>query len=244
MADPASWSRGRGTGAERCVPALGAAAEWFLRLNGFFTVLNFIVHPLAAGGTNQRTDADVLGIRFPGREEVVGGRPVVDHPSFADATRPLFAIAEAKRGVCRINGPWSRPHQGNVANVLRSCGIFGPGEFGAVAEALYAHGAFESGEFDARLICFGASRSAGLPEGAVQFTWDEVFRFIHGRCQAFWSAKRQNQQWPPVGRFFWDAASKCDDGGAYVQRMLKTFGVRQSGAGQQPGAAGHGSSPA
>ena len=28
------------------MPTLDSTAEWFLRLNGFFTVLNFVVHPV------------------------------------------------------------------------------------------------------------------------------------------------------------------------------------------------------
>jgi hypothetical protein len=44
---------------------LDSAAEWFLRLNGFLTVLNFVVHPVETEeGTQQRTDADVLGVRL------------------------------------------------------------------------------------------------------------------------------------------------------------------------------------
>jgi hypothetical protein len=39
-------------------------AYWFLRLNGFLTIYNFIVHPEEAdlrGGYPQQTDVDVMG---------------------------------------------------------------------------------------------------------------------------------------------------------------------------------------
>ncbi len=41
-------------------------AYWFFRLNGFLTIENFVVHPeLISDGTSQRTDADILAVRFP-----------------------------------------------------------------------------------------------------------------------------------------------------------------------------------
>lgn len=43
-------------------------ANWFLRLNGFLATRNFIVHPDQAG--NQITEVDLLGVRFPHRQEL------------------------------------------------------------------------------------------------------------------------------------------------------------------------------
>ena len=42
-------------------------AYWYFRLNGFLQIENFVVHPTRSGG--QRTDADLLGVRFPHRAE-------------------------------------------------------------------------------------------------------------------------------------------------------------------------------
>ena len=127
--------------------SLDAAAEWFLRLNGFFTVQNFVVHPVRPEeGSRQRTDADVLGIRFPGRQEIVGGRPLVDHAAFRDAHWPIFAIAEVKTGRCRLNGPWTSHEEQNVTNVLRSFGHMSNATFETISEALYQKGRFKSGE--------------------------------------------------------------------------------------------------
>jgi len=42
-------------------------AYWYFRLNGFFQIENFVVHPERRGG--QRTDADLPAIRFPFRAE-------------------------------------------------------------------------------------------------------------------------------------------------------------------------------
>jgi hypothetical protein len=41
-------------------------ASWFFRLNGCLTIDNFILHPdFINPSGRQRTDADVLGVRFP-----------------------------------------------------------------------------------------------------------------------------------------------------------------------------------
>jgi len=44
-------------------------AYWYLRLNGFLSISNFVVHPDTGG--QQRTDVDILGVRFPYRAELL-----------------------------------------------------------------------------------------------------------------------------------------------------------------------------
>ena len=205
--------------------SLDSAAEWFLRLNGFLTMLNFVVHPVEqTEGTVQRTDADVLGVRFPYRQEVVGGDPLIDHPAFQGLPRAVFVIAEVKAGRCRLNGPWTRPEDENVGNVLRSLGCVAPESLKVVSDSLYQNGRFESTELEARLVCFGVCLSTDLPTGALQFIWDEVFGFVYDRHQTFWRVKRQNQQWPPIGRFLWDSC-RNQQRDVYVREMRKAFGV-------------------
>jgi hypothetical protein len=48
-------------------------AYWYFRLNGFLQIENFIVHPSVRG--SQRTDADLVAVRFPHRAEFL-----LDHP--------------------------------------------------------------------------------------------------------------------------------------------------------------------
>jgi hypothetical protein len=76
----------------------------------------------------------------------------------------------------------------------------------------------------ARLLCFGERTSNALPEGVIQFTWDEVFGFVHDRYQAFWKAKRVNQQWPAIGRILWDR-SRDKEREPYVREMRRLFGL-------------------
>lgn len=208
-----------------CVHGLDSVAEWFLRLNGFFTVLNFVVHPVEPKeGAQQRTDADVLGVRFPHRREIVGGKPLPDHDAFRDSSRTVLVIAEIKAGRCKLNGPWVHPKDDNVGNVLRAVGCVAQKSVEAISASLYQNGRFESEAFEARLLCFGARSSSKLPTATLQFEWNDVFGFVHDRYQRFWRVKRENQQWPPVGRLLWD---RCRDKArdVYVREMLAVFGV-------------------
>ena len=65
-------------------------AYWFFRLNGCATITNFVVHPDRRG--SQRTDVDVLAVRFPQQAgelpeadiiAVPGGERLGDRPTDA-----------------------------------------------------------------------------------------------------------------------------------------------------------------
>lgn len=44
-------------------------AYWYLRHNGFLTTVNLVVYP--GQGAEQRTDVDILGVRFSYRAELL-----------------------------------------------------------------------------------------------------------------------------------------------------------------------------
>ncbi|MEO8285043.1 MAG: hypothetical protein ABI670_01240 [Chloroflexota bacterium] len=46
-------------------------ADWYLRLNGFFTVQDFVLHPPESGLQNS-SDTDILAVRFPDVSEKIG----------------------------------------------------------------------------------------------------------------------------------------------------------------------------
>jgi len=50
---------------------------WYLRLNGFFLLRNFVLHPPyeSEGTNNQAADSDLLAVRFPHVYEEIGGQP-------------------------------------------------------------------------------------------------------------------------------------------------------------------------
>ncbi|MDV6376422.1 hypothetical protein [Deinococcus arenicola] len=49
-------------------------AYWYLRLNGFFPLANFVLHN---EGERRGSDSDVLAIRMPHTDERIGGVSVV-----------------------------------------------------------------------------------------------------------------------------------------------------------------------
>jgi hypothetical protein len=82
-------------------------AYWYFRLNGFLQIENFIVHPERRG--SQRTDADLLGVRFRHRAEFAfdHDRPMEDDPRLGLSHRfDDVVIAEVKTNQpCTLNGP-------------------------------------------------------------------------------------------------------------------------------------------
>lgn len=78
------------------------AAFWYLRLNGFFPISNFVVH--RSQGIVHTSDCDVLGVRLPFTYEEIGGQDddwdpfLVKHLNFA---LPVGVICEVKSGKYR-----------------------------------------------------------------------------------------------------------------------------------------------
>ena len=48
-------------------------AYWYLRLNGFFSIENFVIHP--SENVDDPSDVDIIAVRFPFVYEEVGGQP-------------------------------------------------------------------------------------------------------------------------------------------------------------------------
>src|SRR6266540_3603201 len=116
-------------------------AYWYFRLNGFFTIVNFVLHPRSRG--SQLTDADILGVRFPFRAEFPEG-PEADELEFrSDGLAPFFVIAEVTTGECKLNGPWRNPAAGNIQRVFEAVGLFGAADAEKVAAALHRRGRFK-----------------------------------------------------------------------------------------------------
>ena len=75
------------------------AAYWYLRLNGFFPISNFVIH--RSSSVQHTSDCDVLGVRLPFVHEEVGGQED-DWDSFLrehlDLRRPIGLLCEVKSG--------------------------------------------------------------------------------------------------------------------------------------------------
>ncbi len=196
-------------------------AYWFLRLNGFFTIANFVVHPVLRRHPAE-TDGDLLGVRFPNRLEMRGfDVPLIDHPVFTDGDERVdFVIAEVKHGPCALNDTWTNGSRRVIQYTLDAAGIIDPEEVEAAAVELYARGQYDNGEHRLRLFAFGSQRDADVK--ATQLTWPDAFGFIYRR---FWEHRRRKSdhgQWGPVGGGLFDHVQTFhDDEDAFVVDALK-----------------------
>lgn len=79
-------------------------AYWYLRLNGFFLIENFVIHkePKEFEGIKHRADADLLAVRFPYVSEQIGEEELKPDTEFLlktfDCGKTLGLIIEVKSG--------------------------------------------------------------------------------------------------------------------------------------------------
>ena len=196
-------------------------AYWYFRLNGFLTTENFIVHPDT--GSNQRTDADLLAIRFAYRRENLQ-RPMIDDPMVTScSTFVNVIIAEVKTGICEINGPWSSPEADNLKRVLKAIGCVPDSSVDVVCTALYQEGRWSNTEVTIRLFAIGERRNETLPIVLrQQVTWDDVIAFCIKRFVAYRRQKISVGQWTDDGRELMYRALAGDP----KSRIRHLFGLR------------------
>lgn len=208
-------------------------AYWYFRLNGFFQIENFVVHPGRYGA--QRTDADLLAVRFPFRAE-----RLFDDPDdiMADDMKGLalsddlidVVIAEVKTNQpCRLNGPWTRQDRQNVHRVLAAIGCLPQEAINIAAENIYRTGIHRADDLRVRLVAVGRDRSDDLakdhPE-VIQLLWPDMLAFIWHRFDRYRRQKTQVDQWSIHGRqlktLVDEHRNSCDD---FVARALGAMGV-------------------
>lgn len=191
-------------------------AYWYLRLNGFLTIRNFIVHPDT--GSEQRTDADILGVRFPHRAELQTNPMVDDEPFVQFKDRPYIIIAEVKSKTCNLNGPWTDPNKENLQRVLRAIGVFPEDQVETAAKSIYASGVFSHTEYRFTLACLGETANPDIDNkfpDVPQILWNTVLSFIYNRFIKYRDQKVSHGQWDEAGANLWDRAIKS--------RSLETF---------------------
>lgn len=190
---------------------------WYLRLNGFMLLENFIVHDETSA--EQRTDADLIGVRFNHRREN-HSLPMKDDPIIAACDTFLnFVIAEVKTGKCALNGPWTNPRRTNMQRVLRAIGLVHPSEIDLHAEAMYTRGTFSTPYCTGRLFAFGRTLDPSLPAIATPVLFDDMLRFIYKRFREYRKQKRNVVNWTPDGRLIAQHASNCRDVDRFLEAM-------------------------
>jgi hypothetical protein len=181
-------------------------AYWFFRLNGCPTITNFVVHPDRGG--SQRTDVDVLAVRFPYRIELsTSDDPMQDHPVFKSDGKIDIIFAEVKHGLCSLNGPWTNPEDKNMQRTLYAVGAFDSHRVPEVAKALYKEGCYQDDIYRVRLFALGETKNDAILPNAVQLVWDEILAFIFDRFNRYKAQKAHHGQWDSTGRQLYTLAS-------------------------------------
>lgn len=195
-------------------------AYWYFRLNGFLTTENFVIHPDT--GSNQRTDADLLAVRFSDRQENLA-KPMEDDPRVSDCPSAInVVIAEIKRGRCALNGPWTDKGSENMKRALCAIGCVREADLLGACEHLYDHGSWANDQVTIRLLAIGDRRAPGLciPD-EQQVTWSEMIQFCMERFRNYRHQKSSVGQWSDDGRLLREhALSKTPE-----LRIRQTFGL-------------------
>lgn len=212
-------------------------AYWYFRLNGFLQIENFVVHPPGRGG--QRTDADLLAVRFPFRAERLFDNPndimLDDGQRLAlSHDRIDVVIAEVKTNQpCSLNGPWTRQDRQNVHRVLAAIGCLPPGHIEQAAADIYRAGIhFSESGLRVRLVAVGRERSKELSDAyanVAQLTWPEMLTFVWDRLRRYQRQKRQVNQWDRQGRKIKNLADQLDQK-VFIDAALHYMGVRNDPA--------------
>ena len=181
-------------------------AYWYLRLNGFLTIKNFVLHP--DQGSDPRTEFDILGVRFPDRKELPT-KPMDDDQIFTKIKdKPYIVISEATTSTCKLNPCWEEKDKKIYYMVLKAIGTFKEDEIiEKVAQGLYCDGTYEDGQYYVSLLCIGKEQSEKVKEQHEkinQITWDYVLKFIHERFDKFNVQKSCHCQWDTEGQLLWD----------------------------------------
>jgi len=157
------------------------------------TIENFIVHP--DSGTDQRTDADLLAVRFSNREENLV-RPMTDDPKVASCeTYANIAIAEVKTGDCALNGPWTNPDDENMKRILKAVGCLATAAIEPACAALYRQGSYQDSMATIRMFAIGERKMELTIPAGQQITWDEVINFCIERFGQYRRQKASIGQW-------------------------------------------------
>ncbi|MBM2295041.1 hypothetical protein JQX09_24280 [Sulfitobacter pseudonitzschiae] len=227
--------------AEKAAPGLTTekVAYWYFRLNGYLQMENFIVHPDRGKG-GQRTDADLIGVRFPHRAERLIGDP---GNIMSDDVGPLglqgnwidVVLVEVKTsGPCKLNGPWTNQDAENVQRVLAAVGCFPTSRLDEIAESIYDEGIFEDAEqmLRVRLIALAATESEELRDEfprVVQLNWNSVLSFIGNRLYDYRSAKSDCHQWDDEIKTLQAMMKSSRSGHNFDEDQFIKFGLKALG---------------
>jgi hypothetical protein len=168
--------------------------KWYLRLNGYFTVDNFIVHNpdrIPNGVVSNSTETDVLAIRLKHSKEIAGQLHIANDGKLLDkfGSNLDFVIAEVKTGnEDKPNKVWRGNNKEAIKYITRFAGIIeSEEEIALVADKLLADRTYEKNDksFRIRLIIFSEKEPNKNWKNVTHIFLEHIVDFIlqiRGQC--------------------------------------------------------------
>jgi hypothetical protein len=171
---------------------------------------------------SQRTDADIVGVRFPFRNEfhVHGCEPddIDDRKLCCEPSKPSFVIVEVKRSEIALNDAWTSCSKGNenINEMISALGVLGGKEkikIKEVSDRLHEAGQFNDKCYYWSFVLVGNSDVGKVPSRyklVPRILWSDICRFIHKRFSSapYAKLKGNNQQWDCLGKTLYELANK------------------------------------
>ncbi len=196
--------------------------EWYLRLNGYFIIPNFILHPLMPC-RSQRTEIDLLGVRFPYQTEVVcdseGKRLPMENDEKLIDNRFVDCLIVSVKGIkseVEINRKIKEFQ--NLKDVIKRFGFVGSEEnIADVAKELLREKKAVRDQFQIRFL--GIAGKFNKYSKTKQIIFKEIIEFILTRFRAYNSYKADTEQWSGLGK---DMLTNCfKEPGEFLESILR-----------------------
>lgn len=210
-------------------------AYWYFRLNGFLQIENFIIHPRTRG--SQRTDGDLLAVRFPHRAERLFDNPddiMIDDEAGLALSNDLVEIVFveiATNQPCKLNDTWVDEEKRNIHRALAALGCVSHHEIETAAASIYETGVYQGNQgLRIRLVAVGRTPSKELSAkfpNVIQLTWVDVLKFIAIRFKAYHKQKTQVDQWGYHGTKLHELAGASTSVSNFTDVVLSVMGARR-----------------
>ncbi|MGD1004660.1 MAG: hypothetical protein ABR887_04495 [Methanoregulaceae archaeon] len=202
-------------------------AYWYLRLNGFLLLEDFIIHP--DEGSDQRTDIDLLGVRFFHRAENCI-HPMQDDPRITRCNKLCnVIITEVKKGQCALNGPWTNPKDRNIHRILTAIGCIPRANIKMAAKNLYESGCYHYGNISCQLISIGNSPGNIAIPNVPQILFTNVIEFIFNRFRDYQKQKASTGNWSSDGQKLKELAFRYNEKIEFDKQVRIFFGLIDNG---------------
>lgn len=163
---------------------------WYLRLNGFFPITNFVLHQ---NEEHRTSDADIVAVRFPHVSEPIGGQPEDWDRRFAEEWHIGLAAGTVGLVVEVKSGRWSADDLSapswRVRSGLQRMGMLPPGaEFDEALMALQTQSVTRAGGHTfAKLFVGNGPKPLRVPW--LHLSLDEADEFVRARIRRYHERK-------------------------------------------------------